>query len=85
MGKATDIHTRTDQISIISPNRRDSPTSENGLDDKINRSGCADAYDILEKCMGENDRDWRKCQDKVKAFRECMKSVSVVNVDVQSE
>lgn len=30
-----------------------------------------DIYLRLEECLGENDRDWRKCQEHVKALRDC--------------
>ena len=25
----------------------------------------------LQECLGENDRDWRKCQKEVQALKEC--------------
>jgi hypothetical protein len=31
----------------------------------IERSGCNDIYSALEECLGEHDRDWRKCQLEV--------------------
>jgi len=37
----------------------------------IEQVGCADSYYKLETCLGENDRDWRKCQKEVKEFRLC--------------
>ena len=33
---------------------------------------CAEAYEELEYCLADNQRDWRKCQDAVKAVRQCM-------------
>ena len=42
------------------------------LDDRIESSGCSDSYKILEDCISENDRDWRKCQTQVLQFRKCM-------------
>lgn len=33
--------------------------------------GCGKIYSALEACLAENDRDWRCCQDNVKALREC--------------
>lgn len=37
----------------------------------IERSGCSEVYYQLEDCLGENDRDWRKCQSSVNAWRAC--------------
>lgn len=35
------------------------------IEDMIEKSGCNDIYMLLEECLGENDRDWRKCQVEV--------------------
>ena len=37
----------------------------------ITRSGCSKIYYDLEECLGEHDRDWRKCQKEVKALKVC--------------
>lgn len=29
------------------------------------------AYLRLEECLGEHDRDWRRCQNEVQALRAC--------------
>jgi hypothetical protein len=44
------------------------------IDERIDSSGCGDTYRRLEDCMVDADRDWRKCQVEVIAFRECMVS-----------
>lgn len=41
------------------------------IDGIIEKSGCSVTYFALEECMGEHDRDWRKCQEAVKALRSC--------------
>eukprot|EP01041_Mallomonas_annulata_P005056 gene5056-10124_t len=41
------------------------------IDEMIERSGCASAYSKLEECLGESNRDWRKCQDEVKLLKKC--------------
>ncbi|WZN61015.1 hypothetical protein HKI87_03g25490 [Chloropicon roscoffensis] len=49
-------------------------TVEEDLDDVekvIEQAGCSRTYYALEACLGENDRDWRKCQEEVKAFKLC--------------
>jgi hypothetical protein len=43
------------------------------IDEMIEANPCHEVYAILENCIGENDRDWRKCQNEVKALRECTK------------
>ena len=40
-------------------------------DGLINQQGCAKLYLQLEECLGEHDRDWRKCQAEVKAWKSC--------------
>ena len=42
----------------------------------IQKSGCALPYFKLEECLGEHDRDWRKCQDQVIALRTCSQNRS---------
>jgi hypothetical protein len=42
------------------------------LDDRIESSGCATAYRLLDSCMVEHNRDWRKCQNEVLELRKCM-------------
>ncbi len=44
------------------------------INDMIDKSGCGDVYMILEECLGEYDRDWRRCQSQVKALRRCADS-----------
>ena len=42
---------------------------EGGDDDDpiINQDGCGRFYGLLEECMGEHNRDWRKCQAQLRA------------------
>lgn len=35
------------------------------IEEAIDRSGCSLDYYRLEECLGEHDRDWRRCQDQV--------------------
>jgi hypothetical protein len=46
---------------------------EGGDDDDpiINQDGCGRFYGLLEECMGEHNRDWRKCQAQLQAWRVC--------------
>ena len=41
------------------------------IEELIEKTGCAQVYAALEECLGENDRDWRKCQPAVKALKLC--------------
>ena len=36
---------------------------------------CSESYASLEVCLGEQDRDWRKCQAEVLALKECSSRV----------
>ena len=40
-------------------------SGEVDIGEMIEKSGCSDMYSSLEECLGENDRDWRKCQIEV--------------------
>jgi hypothetical protein len=40
-------------------------SAEVDIGDMIEKSGCNDKYSELEECLGEHDRDWRKCQVEV--------------------
>ena len=49
-------------------------SGEVDIGEMIEKSGCSDMYSSLEECLGENDRDWRKCQVEV------MKESSIMGV-----
>jgi len=46
-------------------------TEEADIDGMIEKSGCSVPYFRLEECLGEHDRDWRKCQEQVKELHKC--------------
>jgi len=46
-------------------------TEEADIDAMIEKSGCSASYFQLEECLGEHDRDWRKCQEQVKELQRC--------------
>ena len=53
------------------------------FEDQLKRSGCLEDFEKMEGCLGENDRDWRTCQDYVKVFKLCMKDKAInVSADV---
>jgi hypothetical protein len=35
------------------------------------KATCAEVYEQLELCLAENQRDWRKCQEQMFAFKRC--------------
>ena len=41
------------------------------IDEMIDQSGCSKVYAMLEECLGENNRDWKKCQVEVKDLKTC--------------
>ncbi|CAM9921865.1 unnamed protein product [Hapterophycus canaliculatus] len=41
------------------------------IEEAIDKSGCSSVYYRLEDCLGEHDRDWRRCQEQVKALKAC--------------
>ena len=45
--------------------------SDLDIEDMIEKSGCSSTYYELEECLGEHDRDWKKCQDEVKTLQRC--------------
>nr|XP_033804684.1 cytochrome c oxidase assembly factor 4 homolog, mitochondrial isoform X2 [Geotrypetes seraphini]XP_033804686.1 cytochrome c oxidase assembly factor 4 homolog, mitochondrial isoform X2 [Geotrypetes seraphini]XP_033804687.1 cytochrome c oxidase assembly factor 4 homolog, mitochondrial isoform X2 [Geotrypetes seraphini] len=51
--------------------REEQEEEEDPLDQMIFRSGCAAFHYALQECMSEQ-RDWRKCQQQVQLFKDCM-------------
>lgn len=37
------------------------------IEEAIEGSGCSKDYYRLEDCLGEHDRDWRRCQRQVRS------------------
>jgi hypothetical protein len=35
------------------------------------KAACSAVYEQLEICLGDNQRDWRKCQEQMLAFKRC--------------
>ncbi|NXU60013.1 COA4 factor, partial [Turnix velox] len=44
---------------------------EDPVDTMISRTGCATQHQELQECMAQ-ERDWRFCQNQLRAFRDCM-------------
>ncbi|EGD79892.1 hypothetical protein PTSG_10176 [Salpingoeca rosetta] len=45
---------------------------EDPYDVLVEKSGCKQEHFALLDCMEESNRDWRKCQGKVRELKECM-------------
>ena len=59
------------KVGSISPNLHKGSNGDHDIEVMIQKSRCAKLYFILEECIGENDRDWRKCQKEVLALKKC--------------
>ena len=44
---------------------------EDKIDAAIRKTGCSEENSAVQDCMFEN-KDWRKCQEQVKSFKECI-------------
>uniref|UniRef100_A0A8C3MDZ6 Uncharacterized protein n=1 Tax=Geospiza parvula TaxID=87175 RepID=A0A8C3MDZ6_GEOPR len=53
------------------PRAGEEEEGEDPLDARIARSGCLEQHRQLQECMAER-RDWRHCQEQVRAFGACM-------------
>jgi hypothetical protein len=53
------------------PRHHHSGSQELDVEDMIDRYGCKQLYLVLEECIAEHNRDWRKCQLEVKALSLC--------------
>jgi len=51
-------------------------TEADDVDPLVDQQGCGKVYAELEECLGENDRDWRKCQKAVSKLKECYKNAT---------
>ena len=50
--------------------------SSNDITTMMDRDTCASAYYVLlEECLGENDRNWSKCQKEVKLLKMCTEAL----------
>ncbi|XP_033624177.1 cytochrome c oxidase assembly factor 4 homolog, mitochondrial-like [Asterias rubens] len=41
------------------------------VDGMLKKAGCLELHHAVQDCMAEN-RDWRKCQKEVAAFKDCV-------------
>eukprot|EP00055_Hartaetosiga_balthica_P008936 m.34505 g.34505 ORF g.34505 m.34505 type:complete len:87 (+) comp6534_c0_seq1:113-373(+) len=66
-------HARPGHGRPIKAEEDDEEEEEDLYDVLVEKSGCKNEHFALLDCMDDNNRDWRKCQHKVKEFQECMK------------
>ncbi|KAI7842162.1 hypothetical protein COHA_004185 [Chlorella ohadii] len=57
MAQVPDLSQRPENLH----QRLTSPDDEE-VDPLLEQTGCARPYTVLEECLGDNDRDWTKCQ-----------------------
>ncbi|XP_063813038.1 cytochrome c oxidase assembly factor 4 homolog, mitochondrial [Pseudophryne corroboree] len=50
---------------------RKAEDEEDPVDAMIGRTGCTAHHYAVQECMVEH-QDWRKCQDQVQRFKDCM-------------
>ena len=63
-----DTHNRMKHKQKIDSEEED---DEDHVDKMLRKAGCAEAHYKVQECMAET-KDWRKCQDLVKAFKDCI-------------
>lgn len=49
-------------------------TPEDPVEQMLKRTGCIELHYKVQECVAESGSDWRKCQNEVKQFRDCMQS-----------
>lgn len=52
-----------------SNNKQDDDDSE--IEVMINKSKCVKQYLFLEQCLGDNNRNFAKCQEQIKLLKQC--------------
>ncbi|XP_066450244.1 cytochrome c oxidase assembly factor 4 homolog, mitochondrial [Eleutherodactylus coqui] len=51
--------------------RKQDEEEEDPVDQMISRTGCTAFHYAVQECMVEH-QDWRRCQDQVRDFKNCM-------------
>ena len=66
-------------LTLFAGFEADTADNDNDDDDEVDEeeqrleaSGCKEEHFAVLDCMGDNGRDWRRCQDVAKALKECM-------------
>ncbi|XP_041469341.1 cytochrome c oxidase assembly factor 4 homolog, mitochondrial-like [Lytechinus variegatus] len=74
--KMADETSSTPDQAVPSPqphvrSRPDPDDEEDPVEKMISQTGCLELHYAVQECMADN-RDWRKCQDHVSAFKKCI-------------
>ncbi|XP_032680118.1 cytochrome c oxidase assembly factor 4 homolog, mitochondrial [Odontomachus brunneus] len=56
---------------IASSNKNLENEIEDPVEQMLKKTGCIELHYQVQECIAEH-QDWRKCQDQVKKFRQCM-------------
>ena len=62
-----DPHNRTKHLEKSNDDEEEDPVEK-----MLDKAGCAKEHYAVQECMAET-KDWRKCQDHVKKFSECIR------------
>jgi len=41
---------------------------------------CAATYEALEDCLADSNRDWRKCQEPLKTWKDCFEQAKAAGM-----
>ncbi|XP_014480706.1 PREDICTED: cytochrome c oxidase assembly factor 4 homolog, mitochondrial [Dinoponera quadriceps] len=56
---------------IASSSKNPENEIEDPVEQMLKKTGCMELHYQVQECIAEH-QDWRKCQDQVKKFKECM-------------
>ncbi|XP_077275815.1 uncharacterized protein LOC143904774 [Temnothorax americanus] len=56
---------------MISSNTDAEKETEDPVEQMLKKTGCIELHYQVQECIAEH-QDWRKCQNEVKKFKECM-------------
>lgn len=70
---STDPHGRSRQRPPGLSPEVDDEAEDDPVDRALRKAGCAEAHYAVQDCMVTH-RDWRRCQDLVKAFKDCIEN-----------
>ncbi|XP_033741000.1 cytochrome c oxidase assembly factor 4 homolog, mitochondrial-like [Pecten maximus] len=53
------------------PTKSEEDDDDDPVEKLLKKAGCLDQHYAVQECMFDN-KDWTKCQNQVKEFRECV-------------
>ena len=66
---------------VTKSNAEATTAEEEEVDPLVNQQGCGRIYALLEDCLADTDRDWRKCQPQVQALKACHSKATGIKYD----